>query len=427
MRRWTLLGLFAAGLAGCFNFDAAYEQYCDAGRCAGGGGAGGGGGGGDAGTGGGGGSGGGVGGGTGGGLGGGTGGGGEVDGGTDAGVADAGCAQFLCPVDAVTLARNSYRSSDWMVAPSLIAESVERYQVWTTYDINMSGSDEYGFFEVWKLDGGFIEVDRSSEFGSSFEAKVSKGTLADRWTGTRGYIRHYVDDVSVVGYSDCRTADGGVNDPWWYGLEVFAPDDVLFVGYPFAICRWTPATGLVELVDSAAAPDMYLNDAHRTASGAEYVVGGEWNSSMGASVSAIFHTDGTSVSAPSDIDPNDDGWLDIDGVDDEAWVVSHSGMIARLMPDGGFEQVWDAGFGLRSVDLRSPSDVWAVGDNGSRAAHFDGGAWGLVVLPSSATTPTIRWERVVLTDDGMVLSGFIRTGSPAALKAVVHSYRRQGK
>ncbi|MEW5741967.1 MAG: hypothetical protein AB1938_23835 [Myxococcota bacterium] len=438
MTRWTLLALAGLGLSACFNFDAAYDAYCDAGHCAGGGA---GGGGGDAGAGGGtggglgggtggggtggggtggGGTGGGVGGGAGGGVGGGMGGG---DGGTDAGV-DAGCPNFLCPVDALTLARTSYNGY-WTVTPGVIAESVERYQLWASYQTNMSGSDDYDHFEYWKVDGGFVEVDRSFEYGTGFEAKVSKGTFADRWTGTRGYIRHYVDDLSVVGYGDCTTADGGVNDPWWYGLEVFSPTDVLFVGYPFVICRWTPATGLVELVDSSSAPNVYLNDAHRTASGAEFVVGGEWTSSMTYAISGIWRTDGTAVSAPNDLDPNDDGWVEIDGVGDEAWVASHSGLIARLMPDGGFESVFDAGFGLRSLDVRTATDVWAVGDNGSRAAVFDGGAWGLVQLPSSATQPTLVWERVVLTDDGVILTGFSRTSTN--LKSVVHSYRRFGK
>jgi RNA polymerase sigma factor (sigma-70 family) len=51
------------------------------------------------------------------------------------------------------------------------------------------------------------------------------------------------------------------------------------------------------------------------------------------------------------------------------------------IPDGGFEGVFDAGFALRALDVRSATDTWAVGELGSKAVVFDGGAWGLV-----------RWE-----------------------------------
>lgn len=440
MKRLVALALLGLGFSGCFDFDAAYATYCDGGRCGAGGGSGGGGmddGGSGGGTGGGmgGGSGGGVGGGAGGGAGGG---GGDVDAGTDAGVdaglpdagVDAGCQAFLCPQDILTLPHDSYKSSYWTVAPGIVANSLDEYQVWSSADLIMGSTDDFDFWEYNRqTDGGIVEVDRSFEFGSSLEAIVSKGTLADHWSGTRGYIRHYVSDVSVEGFGNCQKADGGVNDPWWYGLEVFSPTDVLFVGYPFTICRWTPATGLVELVDAdTAPPSMYFYDAYRTASGVEYVVGGEYTSNQANS--AIFTSDGLGVSAPNDVDTHtQNGWNEIDGVGDDAWVVSGSGLVARLMPDGGFEGVFDAGFALRSVSVGSASDVWAVGSNGSRAAYFDGGTWGLVTLPSSATTPSIVWERVKVKDDGLILSGYRNTGSPSSpvLKGIVHSYRRFGK
>lgn len=432
MKRLVLLGLVAVGLSGCFDFDGAYAAYCDGGRCATGGGSGGGAGGGGGDDGGlGGGTGGGVGGGAGGGVGGGAGGGagGGTGGGVGGGV-DAGCPQFLCPQDILTLPHDSYMSSYWTVAPGIVADSLGSYQVWSSADLIMGSNDDFDFWEYNRLsDGGVVEVDRSFEFGSAIEAVASKGSLADHWTGTRRYIRHYVNDVSVAGFGDCQKADGGVNSPYWYGLEVFSPTDVLFVGYPFTICRWTPATGLVELVDAdTAPPSMYFYDAHRTASGVEYVVGGEYMSNQANS--AIFLSNGLSVSAPNDVDTRtQNGWNEIDGVGDDAWVVSGSGMVARLGTDGGFEAVFDAGFPLRSVSVGGVNDVWAVGSNGSRAAYFDGGSWGLVTLPSSATTPSIVWERVKTTEDGIILSGYRNTGSGSApvLKGVVHSYRRFGK
>jgi hypothetical protein len=423
MIRTLLVTLVGLGVSGCFNFDAAYATYCDSGQCGGGGGGGTGGGGTGGGTGGG-----GTGGGVGGGVGGGTGG-GTTDGGTDGGTPDAGCQSYLCPVDVVQLPRVSWRSSYWTVAPGVIAESLDRYQVWTSYDIVQFGTDDYDFYEYLKYDGGLAETDRSLDFGPGYEAIVSKGTLADRWTGTRGYIRHYVDDISSGGFSECTKADGGVNNPSWYGLEVFSPTDVLFVGSPFTICRWTPATGLVELVDADTLPSgMYFYDAHRTASGAEYVVGGEYASNVANS--AIFDTRGIAVSAPNDVDENtQNGWNEIDGVGNDAWVVSGSGMIAQLRPDGGFEAVFDAGFPLRSVDAYAANDVWAVGSVASKAVHFDGGSWGLVTLPSSAVGSAVVWERVRVTDDGagLVLTGYVRNGSPANLKGIVHTYRRFGK
>ncbi|MFZ5470714.1 MAG: hypothetical protein ACOZIN_14880 [Myxococcota bacterium] len=416
--RITVLCLCAVALSACFDFDAAYQGYCSGGRCDALADGGGGDGGGDSKS-------------DGGDLGNDAGSvedaGPREDGGaTDAGTSDAGCPSFLCPVDAVELSRASYMYSYWSVAPGIVAESVDRYQVYTSYDIDpLSAIADYDLFEYTKVDGGLTEVNRSFEFGDAYEAKISKGTLADRWTGTRGYIRHYVQDFSVAGFGDCQKPDGGQSNSWFYGLEVFSPTDVLFVGYPFTICRWTPTGGLVELADPQLGPSVYLNDAHRTASGVEYVVGGDYNGND--ALGKIYRSNGAPVSGPVDVDSFGDGWMEIDGVGNEAWVVSHSGMVAQLRPDGGFEQVFDAGFGLRSVSARSVSEVWAVGHQGSRAAYFDGGTWGLVVLPSSASNPSIVWERVKTTEDGLVLSGYLRTGSPAALKGVVHSYRRFGK
>jgi hypothetical protein len=359
------------------------------------------------------------------------------DGGDDGGVpdggrvVDAGCPDFLCPEDQWQSSRTSLRPSPWTAAPGIIADSLDRFIVWTGYASQSSGRQRWELIECEKADGGFVEFTRTPDFGPEFEPRIAKGTLTDKWLGSRGYVRRAVEGQIPIEFNSCLRADGGVNDPYWYGLEVLAPDNVLLVGYPYTVCRWTPATGPVELVDPDSVQGRYyFYEAHRTAAGAEYVVGGDYVPDQGLARSVIMSSDGGAVSAPADTDSQlDFGWTDIDGVGNEAWVVSGSGLVAQLRPDGGFEAVFDAGFSLRALSVGGPGDVWAVGDNSTFAAHFDGGSWALVRLPSAGGRSDITWEQVRVTPDGagLILSGYVSAGSPPTLKAVVHSYRRFGK
>lgn len=433
MKRLVALALLTLGLAGCFDFDAAYATYCDGGRCGAGGGAGGGSGGGggggdDGGAGGG--TGGGLGGGTGGGTGGGMGGGGGgdvdagMDAGVDAGMPDAGCAAFLCAQDILTLPRDSYVDYDWIVTAGIIGSSVDDYFVYASFDTDPSSS--FDVFEQYEYlrqpDGGISEINRSLEHGTARAGRFSRGTRTDRWQGTSYKTNHYVDDLSVASFTECSRPDGGgVNSPYFYGAEVLSPTDVLVVGYPDVICRWTPADGLVEIAIPRTSSSVYYYDGHRTASGDEYVSGSDYNTYQ----SVIVRSDGSYVTTPVDYDSQGYGYQKIEGVGDDVWAVSRSGMIVQRREDGGFENVFDAGFRLHGLSVRSATDIWAVGSQGARAVHFDGGSWGFVVLPSSATQPNIVWENVQATDDGLILSGYRDTGT--ALKGLVHSYRFFGK
>ena len=159
IRRFVLI-LTAAASSGCFNFDGAYNQFCDGGRCNGstGGGSGGGstiGGGGGSATGGSGGGGSTTGGGGGGGSAtGGSGGGGSTTGG-GGGAVDAGCQQFLCPV----LDWSSSRSSiHYQVAGALMTESINRFHVIGSFEADQPGNANFTHFEYRFVDGGLQQT-----------------------------------------------------------------------------------------------------------------------------------------------------------------------------------------------------------------------------------------------------------------------------
>jgi hypothetical protein len=413
MRR-AVVALLAAGLAGCFDFDAAYQRYCDGGRCGGGVDAGDV----DAGV---------VA--SDGGDDGGVPDGGEVDAGP---VVDAGCQAVLCPVDVFQSARTSMENLYPVIAPGIVADSLDRFVVWSSEWNPGTSAEAYQLVEYDRRAQRFAVTDRTTEFDVNSEARVAKGSVADRWLVSLRQIHHVVDGGVVERVSTCAGQDAGSTS--WYGLEVLSPSEVLMLGFPFTICRWTEDAGLVPLAEpSDGTWNVYVYDAHRTASGSEYVVGGRFSSNMQSGDKAdgrIYFSDGGAASAPATLDTRIQyGWTEIDGIGDDAWVVSGSGAIAQLRTDGGFEAVFDAEFALRSVSVGGPRDVWAVGDDSQRAVHFDGERWAFVQLPSSAALSNITWERVKVTPDGvgLVLSGFARTGSPPTLKAVVHSYRRFGK
>ncbi|MFZ5446755.1 MAG: hypothetical protein ACOZQL_42605 [Myxococcota bacterium] len=440
IRRFGLLLLMVAS-TGCFNFDAAYQTYCDAGRCAadGGGGTDGGTGGGAA-TGGGGGSIGGGGGTTGGGggtTGGGSGGGGGTIGGGGGstggggGTMDAGCPQFLCPV--IDYKYTNASSIYYVVAPGLYTESLDRFLVYASLERNAVGNANYTQYELRFFDGGTPTVTNLTQafgFDNRTEARTVRGTgLNDLWYTYRTSARHRTGSGSPAYADACRTPDGGVNDPWYYGVYPVNADEAWLVGYPMVICHWTRAGGYLE----TAVPtrqSVYLNDVYRTPAGDVYAVGGDYGTNQAACV--IFREDGTQVSAPTLIDTwYYDGCSSIDGTGNDVYVVARddgnqNGHILKLMPDGGFDSVYTASFVLSQLDVTPSGEVWAVGRSNAVAVYFDGGTWAEVPLPTTENRFTVGWENINATPDGLVLSGWERE-EDGGRSIIVNTYRLHGR
>ena len=256
MLRRLLLILSTAALSGCFDFDAAYVKFCDGGRCVDGGAATGGGaaigGGGGGSTGGGGalGGGGGALGGGGGALGGG--GGGATGGG--GGTPDAGCPQFLCPQLNWMSARSSIF---YTVAPGLMTESLNRFHVIGSF----KASSNFTHFEYRFVDGGVQTIPRTSQFDVRTETRQLRGlSMTDYVVTYRTFATRFEGAQTPFTFSACIALDGGVTDAWQYAISPVTPDEIWFVGYPFSICHWTRAGGLMATTDPALHPTVYLND-----------------------------------------------------------------------------------------------------------------------------------------------------------------------
>ena len=453
MIRRIVLILTVAASSGCFDFDAAYTQFCDGGRCSdggsgtgggaavggGGGSTGGGGGslgGGTGGTGGsiGGGAGGSMGGGAGGSMGGGggslgggggsTGGGGGSTGG-GGGTVDGGCQQFLCPeIDWMS----SRSSVHYVVAPGLMTESFNRFFVFGSFEANAAGSNNFTHFEYRFEDGGVRTIPRFLD--NRVETRQLRGVTMDDYVVTyRTAAKRYENTLEST-FGAC-TLGAGMTDPWHWALAPVSPDELYLVGYPMSICHWTRAGGLVATVDPATHPTVYLEDVYRAPSGDLYAVGGDYVSSSATGV--IFREDGTPVStAPTLVDDYyGDGFSSIDGTGNLVYVLGRSnaaqqGEIHQLQADGGFARVYTAPFRLNRLDVMPTGEVWAVGQSSTRVVYFDGGTWNHFALPTTQFRSTVRWENVNGTDEGIILTGY-ETQPDGGNTAVVNTYRRFGK
>lgn len=465
MIRRSVVILTAVAASGCFDFDNAYNQYCDGGRCSDGGATGGGGavlgggggstgggaggsmGGGGGSTGGGGGStGGGSGGGamgggggaTGGGSGGGGGamggGGGAMGGGTGGGgPVDAGCPSFLCPVLDWTSPRSSIY---YTVAPGLMTESLNRFHIFASFEANAPGSNNFTHFEYRFVDGGVNTIQRFLD--NRVETRQLRGiSMTDYVVTYRISAERYEGSMTPENFYGCTLTDGGVTDPWHWAVFPVTADEMWFAGYPNSICHWTRTGGLVATVDPDARPSMYLQDLYRAQTGEVYVVGGDYDSSSSVSTGAIFREDGTPVSySPFPLIDSwyDDAFVSIDGtggLNERIYALARSnsngrGEIHQLMSDGGFERVYTAPFRLAKLDVMPTGEVWAAGSAFDRVVYFDGGVWAEHLLPTTEFRGNVFWENVNATTEGLILTGF-EIQEDGGRTALVNTYRRFGQ
>ncbi len=413
MIRRTVLILTAAASSGCFNFDGAYAQYCDGGRCSPDSGAFGGSGGGA----------------TGGAMGGGGGGGGGATGGGGAAF-DAGCQQFLCP----QLDWMSPRSSiAYSVAPGLMTESLNRFHVIASFEANAPGSSNYTHFEYRFVDGGVMSITRTNQFDPRTETRQLRGvSMTDYLVTYRTYATRFENSASPVDFTGCTLADGGVSSPYHYAVAPVSADEFWMVGFPMSICHWTRGGGLVSANDPDSNSKVYYQDVYRTPTGEVYAVGGTYDSSSGTASGAISRADGVPVSFSPLVDAwYDDGFNSIDGAGALVYVLGRSnsqsrGEIQQLRPDGGFEVAYTAPFRLAQLDVMPTGEVWAVGAASDRVVYFDGGTWGDFVLPTTEFRTSVRWENINGTNEGVILTGF-ETQEDGGKTAIVNTYRRFGK
>lgn len=419
MIRRIVLILTAAASSGCFDFDAAYSQFCDGGRCSDAGGVIGGGTGGGS-------LGGGPGGGGGGSVGGGSGGGGAAGGGTGGGSgSDAGCQQFLCPQLDWTSPRSSIH---YVVAPGLMTESLNRFHVFASFEANAPGSENFTHFEYRFADGGVNQFQRFLD--TRTETRQLRGMSMTDYVVTYRIAAKRYEGSAEEPFYNCAALDGGMTDPWHYAVAPVTTDELWLVGYPFSICHWTRSGGLVATNHPDQFPSVYLEDVYRMPSGELFAVGGDYTSN--ASTGVIFREDGTPVSTTPLVDDYyTDGFASIDGTGSLVYVLGRSnsnqrGEIQRLQADGGFERVYTAPFRLAQLDVMPTGEVWAVGQKFDRVVYFDGGTWGDFLLPTTEFRSTVRWENVNGTDEGLILTGY-ETHEDGGNAAVVNTYRRFGR
>lgn len=421
--RLLSLAVFALFGSGCFNFDDAYAQYCDAGRCASGVG------GGEA-TGGGAATGGGT---TGGGTtGGGTTGGGTTGGGTTGGggatgggsATDAGCPNFLCPV----VNWSSGQSGRGVVgAPGINAQSLDRFNVYASYE-SAPPARFVTHYEYRFINNVPSTIPRTN-FPGNRDAKNLRGvSLTDQWFNYFGAAQHIVGTATPQVFTSCNAPDGGT-DPWHQAAFPVSADDVWLVGHPMSICHWTADGGLFQTADRTGWDNVYLTDVYRSPAGDLFAVGGNYLNSDGVSIA--FREDGTQWSVPNIIDAwYSDGFNSVDGTGGEVYILARDdsaghGVIVRLMPDAGFETAYTANFRLARLDVTPRGEVWAVGASNS-AIYFDGGSWAEVTLPTSENRFSVTFDNVAATDDGVIFTGK-EPLDDAGIGVVVHTYRRQGK
>lgn len=414
IRRFVLV-LIAVASSGCFDFDAAYSQFCDGGRCAsagggtggsagGGGGETGGGGGGDA-----------MGGGGGGALGGG--------GGT---AVDAGCTQFLC----AELDWKSPRAGEgfryFAMAPGLNLQSLGRFNVYASFQTsNFVNHVEYRF-----NNGTVTSINRNG-FPGGIDARHLAGiSLTDQWFNYNGYAQHIVGNASPQQVAGCSLPDGGVTSPSHHAALPLSAEEVWLVGHPMSVCHWTPDGGAVQTAEAPLMSNVYLLDAYRAPSGELFVAGGDYQTGDG--VCFISNELGVPYPVtPAVIDDYyTDGCSSIDGVGTQVYALARDdsaahGKILELR-DGGFVEAFTAPYRLAQLDVLTTGEIWAVGASGTSAIYFDGGAWAEVTLPLTENRFNVTWENVAGTSEGIVLTGY-EEQPDGGIAAVVNSYRRLGQ
>jgi hypothetical protein len=123
-----------------------------------------------------------------------------------------------------------------------------------------------------------------------------------------------------------------------------------------------------------------------------WMVGGEYGGSMTATLSLIWHWDGTQLARVPSPDIGMLRGLSASAAAD-AWAVGDAGI---LHWDGVAWQVVPspATAPLRAVVARAAGDVWAAGDGG--VLHWDGAAW------SDAGAPAGHYTALALAPDGAV-------------------------
>jgi hypothetical protein len=476
MIRRLVLILSALGASGCFDFDRAYEEYCDGGRCpgsvggfgggviqgsgggggsigggggavGGGGGAVGGGGGALGGGGGAVGGGGGAVGGGGGAVGGGGGavggGGGAVGGGGGAlgggggstggggGTLDAGCPEFLCPLIDWT---SPISSIYYEVAPGLMTQSLNRFHVVGSFEADLAGSNNFSHFEYRFVDGGLQQtINRTSQLDTRTETQMLRGnSMTDFFITYRTYVTRFENSASPVDFTGCTQSDGGLTDPYHYGVLPLGPDEFYLVGYPQSVCHWTRSGGLVATYDPDPTSKIYFQDLYRTPAGDLYVVGGDYDSNTSTATGVIVREDGSPVPFSPILDTwYDEGFKSIDGVGNDVYVLARSnasqqGEIQKLQADGGFAVVYTSPFRLARLDVMPTGEIWAVGQASDRVVYFDGGTWGDFLLPTTEFRASVFWENINATDEGIILTGFERQPD-GGRTAVVNTYRRFGR
>ena len=390
IRRIVLL-LTAVASSGCFDFDGAYAQFCDGGRCA------------DA-------------------------GGFIVTGGGGGGIGpvDAGCPQFLCP----QIDWKSPRSSiHYVVAPGLMTESLNRFHVFGSFEANLPGSANFTHFEYRFVDGGVNTIQRFLD--NRTETRQLRGlSMTDYVVTYRIAGKRYEGSATAV-FAGCALPDGGMTDPYQWAVAPVTADEMWFVGYPMSICHWTRVGGLQATVDPATGPTVYLQDVYRSPAGDLYVVGGDYVNNVATGV--IVREDGTPVShSPTLVDSYyADGFVSIDGTGSLVYALGRSnstgqGEIHQLRGDGGFERVYTAPFRLARLDVMPTGEVWAIGSAFDRVVYFDGGVWADHLLPTTEFRGAVFWENVNATPEGIILTGF-ETQDDGGRTAIVNTYRRFGQ
>ncbi len=294
----------------------------------------------------------------------------------DAGRADAGpvfssCDASLCELGYWT--SGTVKQIDGLVASS----ATDVVAVGDEYT-GVSGNGYKCELVTVLADGGMSGVELVTDANS---CRRAAGRPDNFWTSNFSIAFHVRNgQPDIVSYDDCQGGSSG----GWESVQPLNDTEALFAGYDLTLCRITSA-GSKALVSVApertdSGYSLYAEGVYQTPTGEIY---------MASSDGTVRLPDAGLASPQFEFDGDYTGLNDMAGVGQNVWTVGYQGTVARLMPSGQFEAVFDAGVWLKSVAVVSATDVWVAGD-GAAIWHFDGQGWQRISVPHLSSFSTVR-------------------------------------
>jgi len=335
-------------------------------------------------------------------------------------LADAGtCHQALCLyssyVGTDVLYRDFSYDTQFRLSAGVVGGALEDVVVYIAPGDEVA-DNAYTHALLHFVDGGLASrADVTQQMRAYARGVAALGTPSALWAISTYEAQRFLNFVPSTRVDSC-------NDTRFWGGYQRSASDVYFTGTN-SVCHWTggPDAGQVFPSDNFA-ETVYLNAAWVSPQG-EVSVGGCAVDGGSWCFSRVFLLDGGVPAIPEDYDLEYYGVMAMSGAGDELWAASRTGVIFRRTAAGAYRPEHTASYGLFDLEAAATDDVWAVGDNGLSALHYDGVSWTEVALPPAVSTST-RWERVHLVPGGLVVAGALENPDAGGLVPVVRLYRR---